>query len=215
MCGIAGSSNPDQAFKLYLSNLNRGYYSCGYYDIPSRISSRPRITLKRPGSFAVRPGYETLVDYHLYHSRGPTVETKDFIPDNNHPFFYGDWVVAHNGIISNYQELGKKYFPQVDFTGKTDSCIIPMMLALKMTPAMALEELQGTFALWMHNTATNKLYITRSSSTLFGNAETGGFCSTYFDGSQSLEEGYMYEVTQFNSLTKINSYKTDSPYFIL
>ena len=46
--------------------------------------------------------------YNLYHSRGPTVETKKFKEEDNHPFQSENWIVAHNGIISNFNELHKR-----------------------------------------------------------------------------------------------------------
>jgi predicted glutamine amidotransferase len=149
--------------------------------------------------------------YYLYHSRGPTTETKNFNVINNHPFFYGDWIVAHNGIISNFIELGRKYFPDEDFTGRTDSCIIPRMLSIKPMKD-ALEELKGTFTLWMWNRANGSLYICRSGNTLFVN-NNGDFCSTKFKDSEPLEEGFIYTIKN-NIIQKDKEFKSYSPYFI-
>jgi glucosamine 6-phosphate synthetase-like amidotransferase/phosphosugar isomerase protein len=152
--------------------------------------------------------------YFLYHSRGPTVETKGFNPDNNHPFTYGDWIVAHNGIISNFESLGKKYFPEEDFTGKTDSCIIPRLLSIK-SMSDALSELEGTFAVWMYNKKLNQLYLARSASTLFVNYDTGVFSSTEFEGSKALQEGCIYEIADSHHIIKVDHFKYDSPYFLI
>jgi glucosamine 6-phosphate synthetase-like amidotransferase/phosphosugar isomerase protein len=212
MCGISGSNKREQAFKLYQDNLNRGFYSSGLLTLSNKD--------KAWGAFKTEGSWPKIctdlnISYYLYHSRGPTTETKSFNPINNHPFFYGDWIVAHNGIISNFKELGVKYFPEDDFTEKTDSCIIPRMLSIKPTINESLEELKGTFALWMHNIQSKKTFITRCASTLFGDFTTGDFSSTHFEGSSVLKEGVVYDIEGYNTIKPISSYKTVSPYFIL
>ncbi len=224
MCGIAGSANPETAFKLYQSNLNRGYYSSGFMFIDSYevfwIGKNLGVfknvivgSVNVEYLFSIPFEYSPEPAFHLYHSRGPTTETAGFVPENNHPFMYKDWVVAHNGIISNFKELGEKYFPEEDFTGKTDSCIIPRMLSIKPMNE-ALEELQGTFALWIKNTQTKDLYICRSGSTLFANINNGDFCSTEFDGSISLQEGIIYKIVNYNSIEIHSKFNFNSPYYI-
>lgn len=212
MCGIAGSSNFKKAFELYQSNLNRGYYSSGALI----VKNSAQCTRKSLGIFEHaligQPGSQA--DYYLYHSRGPTTETTSFIEDNNHPFVYNNWTIAHNGIISNFKQLGEKYFPQEDFTGKTDSCIIPRLLSIKPMKE-ALEELKGTFALWMWSPVSEGVYICRSGVTLFMNTETGDFCSTEFEGSEPVEEGHVYKINNYRNITKCLSFKSVSPYFIL
>jgi glucosamine 6-phosphate synthetase-like amidotransferase/phosphosugar isomerase protein len=211
MCGIAGSNNKERAFTLYQSNLNRGYYSSGGIIVDNNSNWT---THKREGQFE-RPINGSVGQYYLYHSRGPTTETKEYNPTNNHPFFYGDWIVSHNGIISNFKTLCEKYFPGDNFEGKTDSCIIPRLLSIKPTITEALEELEGIFALWMFNRNTKRCYITRSASTLFGNTLTGDFSSTAFNGSTALKEGVVYSITNYNCIIEENTHKTKSPYFIL
>ena len=164
--------------------------------------------------FSIPFEYDPLPAFHLYHSRGPTTETAGFVPDNNHPFMYKDWVVAHNGIISYFIELGEKYFPEEDFTGKTDSCIIPRMLSIKPMKD-ALECLKGTFALWIWSPYSKGVYLCRSGSTLFANLETGDFCSTEFEGSISLDEGYIYKIEDYKKVIKSIPFKSNSPYFVL
>lgn len=216
MCGIAGSFKPEVAFKLYQSNLDRGFYSSGSIVIDSNDMWNCKKTLgqfEKPVQAYSPPGIATTGFYYLYHSRGPTTETKEFNESNNHPFFYKDWIIAHNGIISNFEELCKKYFPEEDFTGRTDSCIIPRLLAIKPMKD-ALEELKGTFALWLWTPYTKGVYICRSGVTLFANQDTGEFCSTEFEGSKAIEEGYLYKIENYNKIYKSIPFKHKSPYFI-
>lgn len=213
MCGIAGSTNKEQAFKLYKSNLNRGYYSSGFTSIKNSSNKDSQAIIKTLGVWEQPQDVSDSV-YYLYHSRGPTTETNEFVPDNNHPFVYKNWVVAHNGIISNFKDLGKKYFPEEDFTGKTDSCIIPRLLSIRPMKDV-LEELKGTFALWIWSPYSYGVYLCRSGSTLFANFDTGDFCSTEFEGSTNLSEGIIYKIDNYKSIHKFGQFKSNSPYFVL
>lgn len=224
MCGIAGSNNSLQAFTLYRSNLDRGFYSSGSVvldDLDMWVCEKTLGQFTEPSKPASVPGIHTNGVYHLYHSRGPTVETKEFFEENNHPFFYKDWIVAHNGIISNFEKLWKKY-GDGDIYGKTDSCIIPRILSHTSTIGEALQELEGTFALWMYNITSRNLFITRSGSTLFADWITGDFSSTEFKNSSPLIEGDIYQIHyeerrifRDSRIKKLYSYRTNSPYFIL
>jgi glucosamine 6-phosphate synthetase-like amidotransferase/phosphosugar isomerase protein len=218
MCGIAGSNNREVAFKLYQSNLNRGYYSSGSLLI--NIDKQYSIN-KTLGVFDKPVGALSSTDklseskYYFYHSRGPTVVTTGYIPENNHPFTYGDWIVAHNGIISNFKQLCEKYFPEENFEGTTDSCIIPRMLEVKSTVKKALETLEGTFALWMYNKRHNVTYLARSSCTLFGSNLRGDFSSTEFEGSVPLKEGIIYSLYDYCCIVQAATFSSNSPYFII
>jgi hypothetical protein len=81
MCGIAGSFNKERAFELYKSNLNRGYYSSGAI---ITAKNRYHLLFKRSGCFDEPVQWQSPTDnfpdncYYLYHSRGPTVETKSY-----------------------------------------------------------------------------------------------------------------------------------------
>lgn len=215
MCGISGSNNREQAFKLYQINLDRGYYSSGYYGVEALCSSRINFKYKVLGTFVVPIGDTDLTQYYLYHSRGPTVETTSFVPENNHPFEFEGWVVSHNGIISNFDSLCTEYFPEESFEGKTDSCIIPRLLYVKPSIKEALECLKGTFAVWIYHKSSHRLFIARSGSTLYGDCNTGDFSSTEFKGSISLKEGTLYEVENFSKLTEKSTFRFNSPYFVL
>jgi len=212
MCVIAGSNNKTRAFKLYQSNLNRGYYSSGTLLLNNSNQFSIQKTL---GVYSAPFSESESESYYLYHSRGPTVETNQFVPENNHPFMYGDWVVAHNGVISNFKELCVQYFPQEDFTGKTDSCIIPRLLEENLKISTALEELEGTFAVWIYNKKFKTIYLARSASTLFANIYNGDFSSTEFERSISLKEGVIYAVQDYESIVPVATFKSNSPYFFI
>ena len=217
MCGIAGSFNKERAFELYKSNLNRGYYSSGAI---ITAKNRYHLLFKRSGCFDEPVQWQSPTDtfpdncYYLYHSRGPTVETKGYELANNHPFYYKQWVVSHNGIVSNFEKLAKEHFPEEDFTGATDSCIIPRLIH-KFGLAAGLSKIEGTFAVWAYDEAYNAIYVARNSCTLYANTDTGDFSSTEFEGSKLLTENSLYTLHN-NKLVELPvKIESKSPYFIL
>lgn len=217
MCGIAGSNNSLQAFTLYQSNLDRGFYSSGSLvldDNSSYVCAKILGQFEHSRECLTLTGAQTEGLYYLYHSRGPTTETKDFNENNNHPFFYGDWVVAHNGIVSNFAKLCESYFPNIDPAVYTDSCIIPRIIN-EFGIVDGLSRLEGTLAIWAYNTRTAQLYLARNSCTLYANTSTGDFCSTMFKDSVMLDENVIYKVVNTNSIVVESKFKSKSPYFIL
>ena len=216
MCGIAGSNNKEKAFKLYQSNLDRGFYSSGSIvldDAGMWACDKALGQFTEPSEPACIPAIHTEGVYYLYHSRGPTTETKEFLRLNNHPFFFGEWIVAHNGIISNFVKLCEEHFPTLDYYDKTDSCVIPRVLNL--FGLQGLSKLEGTVAIWAYNMRTKNTYVARNSCTLYANVETGDFCSTMFENSVMLDEGAIYKIVDNKRIVKETTFKTKSPYFIL
>lgn len=217
MCGIAGSINSKRAFKLYQSNLNRGCYSSGVMTVGGRSINHVEVG-KTLGTFnhdvSDFADHTTPIQYTLYHSRGPTSETKQFNPAHNHPFTYKSWIVAHNGIVSNFEKLAKEHFSEEDFTGATDSCIIPRLIH-KFGLSGGLSKIEGTFAIWAYDTAYNSLYLARNSCTLYANTDTGDFSSTEFEDSKLLNENYLYNLYNHKLVVLPIKIESKSPYFIL
>lgn len=171
MCGIAGSPFSESGFGLYEENLKRGYYSSSVvcikpkgFEVVKKLGALHREDVPHGGS------------YYLFHSRGPTVETTEFNWDDNHPFSFGRFLVAHNGIIENANVLyggdigvDSRVIPwlidrelrKIDTHGKTQNEIAD--IAIKT----ALSRLQGTFGLWVFDTTTQIIHIIRSDITLF------------------------------------------------
>ena len=217
MCGIAGSTNSKRAFKLYQSNLIRGSYSTGLMTVGGWGQNHIEVS-KTLGTFNHHepefPEYSTPIQYTLYHSRGPTVETKQFNPAHNHPFQYKNWIVAHNGIVSNFEKLAKEHFLEEDFTGATDSCIIPRLIH-KFSLTAGLSKIEGTFAIWAYDEVYNTIYLARNSCTLYANTDTGDFSSTEFEDSKLLEENTVYTLSNGKLVELPVRIESKSPYFIL
>lgn len=153
------------------------------------------------------------------HTQGPTSSQREFDPDTSHPFRYDHWYVAHNGVLSNSEELKKEY--EVD--SPVDSAIIPKLISIKELDCtgtvdaiqQACGELRGTFSCWMYNSSLEEAYIVRCGSTLFANDE-GEFSSRSTGNMRALEEGKIYCVDYMNKyIHESGEFRTSSPFFIL
>lgn len=191
MCGIAGSKSRESGFDLYQQNLARGYYSSSVTVIGQ--NGKGVLTIKKEGALELNE-IPKGGDYYLFHSRGPTVETNHFEWDDNHPFTYGRFSVAHNGIIENADELYKQYNP--GGTLGVDSRIIPYLLDheyrmhndVDLAVKKTLEKLKGTFGLWIYDNSSSIIRIIRHDITLF----------TYGTEFTSSNGGYLKPVDQDN-----------------
>lgn len=115
MCGLAGYSgnvnfSPDK-FKLLLYFIEqRGKHSAGYYNHKLHISPNNRIT-KRKGEISksiIPDSNITATQLIIGHTRHATMGAQSDL-DNAHPFLFGDYVGAHNGVLTNFMSLRTHY----------------------------------------------------------------------------------------------------------
>lgn len=195
MCGLFGfhrSIGIKTQLRLFELNYRRGAKRLG-----AITHSRNALTYTEgtsiffPDDLVVRlmqPGG----DYALCHWQQPTGE--DYFEP--HPFRCGDWLVAHNGVIHNFDtianEIGLKEWPWA-----TDSSIIPAVLnhfhalaGLKETNWKVLNLLEGIFACWTFNIKTQEAYLFRWASPLFIDINFTYFSSVRLEETDiDLQEG--------------------------
>jgi glucosamine 6-phosphate synthetase-like amidotransferase/phosphosugar isomerase protein len=241
MCGIFGSHNFRRYEKLYLENKQRGTFSYGSMYLRSTHNPgyvKETHIRKREGVVDLIEDYVFSKDYESYlgHTQAPTSATRDFSPVTSHPFNSLHYVVAHNGVLENMNELVEKYLKVHD--NPVDSSIIPILLSYQLefnelmngeylesnneskTPdIMAIEhvcrELKGIFSCWIHSKLSGGTYLVRNGSTLFGNIETGDFSSVPVPGlcEQELQEGVIYCFTS-EGLARCGEFSTNSSFFL-
>ncbi len=99
------------------------------------------------------------------HCRFPTKGDVNF-PENNHPFVLGNTAIVHQGVLSNDEEIKKKY--QFKPEGQTDSWIIVHLIeywrnkgkSVVDAIAQAHEELKGSWAVALVDLLeTDKIYL--------------------------------------------------------
>ena len=131
----------------------------------------------------------------------------------------GDWIVAHNGVLENFDEL-RNIHGANKHTNPVDSSIIPVVLSSMWIGNELLciketcEQLKGTYACWVVNKNTKNIYIVRCGSTLYMNNIHSDVSSVkYTDCEQEVAEGIIYQITS-EGITSVEEFKCSSPFFI-
>ena len=229
MCGIYCSNDFSTFEILEQANRERGNFSTGLtwvnknnknYDVIKNEGTVDLEKLQLPYSKYKRYIY-------LGHNQAPTSSERAWRDSTTHPFIYGDWIVAHNGVLTNFKQLVKDHLPR--HSSKVDSSIIPALLAendFLMGPpdegvekadevtniASVLELLKGTFALWIVNTNSYNIYFARQGSTLFHKGTN--ISSIKGNDYKEVTEGIIYEYKD-KGLEPVEGFVSDSPFLTL
>lgn len=220
MCGIYGSTSASKFEILDQVNRQRGNFASGLfyhnnenYDYQKTEGCFDWNNIKLPEGFM-----------YLGHNQAPTSTERVWREHNCHPFVQDNWIVAHNGVLTNFENLKKDYLPNHE--NIVDSSIIPALLAHfektfdnantiekeNQLIGYVLELLQGTFGLWIANINTLNVYLARQGSTLF--YDKNSFSSTKGTDFKEIKEGVIYK---FNSkgIKSSGSFKVKSPFLEL
>lgn len=227
MCGIFGSSKFSTYEKLYLENKKRGNFAYGslYTGRDKSIYMR-----KEAGTVPLTGDYAWEGEYELYlgHTQAPTSVQREFNPRTSHPFEDMYHIVAHNGVLENYEDIVEDVL--IGHINAVDSSVIPALISFlfefpdkenvnKTEELVAIEQtcnmIKGTFACWIYSKLTGCTYLVRSGSTLFGNINSGDFSSIKVPGicEDELQEGVVYCVTS-EGLANCGEFETNSPFFL-
>ena len=223
MCGIYCSNDLSTFEILHQANKKRGNFSTGIFYCYNKANYN---IVKEKGNInwekTVLPSDK---DYlYLGHNQAPTETGRDWKQETSHPFWFGDWIVAHNGVLTNYNELIDEYIPMHD--NSVDSSIIPALLdEFEYTHGpcedneteiqnilYTLERLKGTFAVWIVNIKTMNIYIARQGSTLF--YKDTNISSIKGIDYKEVSEGILYNYS-YEGLTEIDGFIYDSPFLTL
>lgn len=225
MCGIYLSSSLPMFEILETVNKQRGNFSTGIfhayrsanYDIKKYEGGINWDKVKLP--------HGDIGDFiYLGHNQAPTSSAREWNEHTSHPFTSGDWIVAHNGIITNYNELIDEYIPC--HSNPVDSSIIPTLLdefeynhgpcedseSEIQNILYAIEKLKGTFAVWIVNIKTMNVYIARQGSTLF--YKDDNVSSIKGNGYEEVKEGILYGYTS-EGIVELDNFIYDSPFLTL
>lgn len=162
-----------------------------------------------------------ITDFNVFlgHTQAPTSSQRSFSPSTTHPFQYKDWIIAHNGVLTNDKDL-KKTIKDKKAYNTVDSSVIAPLISAKVKEVgeevaglcKALTLLKGTFGIWAYNQKTGNIFVARSGSTVFANFLTNDFSSLQEENFTALDEGVLYLLTK-EGLTSVGTFKTNSPFF--
>lgn len=92
---------------------------------------------------------------------------------NNHPFPTKDWVIVHNGVLSNDRELITKH--DLDYKEETDSAVVVQILQ-KLTDngvesvtaiKTVAEEIEGSYSICAYQKTEGRLFYFKNDTTRF------------------------------------------------
>jgi len=228
MCAIYGSKDRNLFDILHDVTIDRGSFASSFafleYKKRNLFITRLKGHPKKMESMNPEEIFNTCknknITHYLGHNQAPTSSQREHDIATSHPFVAHNWVVAHNGVLTNYKDINKKYCAWNK--NPVDSSNIPHLLHALETksPEKSEEEiicdglslLEGTFALWVFNEKTGNIFLARQGSTLFAN-EKGDFCSIQSKNWLELEEGVLYKVTR--KLELVGNFKNTTPFFTL
>ena len=232
MCGIAGylsnepfRNNGKMFRKLLLEIQHRGELATGVL-----WAKGNKIEMKKaPYKASVFLKYDidipntVTTNIMVGHTRMPTGGNPE---DNreNHPHVYGSWIVVHNGVLYNENDLYEDM--KVKKVLECDSAVIPIVFQ-RYGFRKGLERLEGSFAIAAVNKQNpTRIYLAHSnsySSPLYvGKADWGmvfssmeqsvkKYSRSYFEASASkwyiYEKGKQVEADAFKELKVVPNYK--------
>ena len=223
MCGIFCSNDLSTFEVLEEVNRKRGNFSSGIFYCYNNANYK---VIKKKGNINWNKTKLPDEKGHLYlgHNQAPTETGRDWKEEHSHPFWSGDWIVAHNGILTNHNELIDDYIPAHD--NPVDSSVIAALLdEFEYTHGpcedteteiqnilYTIEKLKGTFALWIVNIKTMNVYIARQGSTLF--YKDTNVSSIKGKGYKEVSQGILYNFS-YEGLTELDGFVYDSPFLTL
>lgn len=228
MCAIYGSANRTLFNILHDVTIDRGKFACSVAFLDHKNKKIQILRQKgHPKDFEKIPETSDKqrrdYAYFLGHSQAPTSSAREYNSTVTHPFVAANWIVAHNGVLTNYKDINKTYCSWNKNPVDT-SCIPNLLHALEQKNSglsevkiilKALELLEGTFALWIINEKTGSVFIARQGSTLFANKKTGSFCSVNSNSEnwEEVAEGVLVDITA--GYKEVGNFKNKSPFFVL
>jgi glucosamine 6-phosphate synthetase-like amidotransferase/phosphosugar isomerase protein len=223
MCGIFGSTDKERFLTLYELNKQRGTFATS---VSLVLENGDLPVIKWEGSPTVKAVLNQIksiektkkISSYLGHTQAPTSAKRKYDRVTSHPFNEDGWTVAHNGVLSNFDDLKENLATK--WENPVDSSIIPHTINVfskdgnpgLVAVTRSLSLLEGTFGLWLYHSDDSCTYIARCGSILFANLLNNDFSSIKFKGSETLEEGIVYQVTR-EGLTTVGQFDFDSPFF--
>lgn len=221
MCAIFGSFDASMFEILYEANKQRGTFASSAVG----IAEDDQYIFKKEGSI----NFDTIeycdeTHYLTGHVQAPTSAKREWDYETSHPFGSPTWLVSHNGVLTNEQEIRKQYLPWLDNPVDTSVIVNLLQYFTDNDPGIpnavksirkTLELIQGTFALCIVDSLTSDIYIARCGSTLFYDNK-GNFSSTQGKGFKKVPEGVVYKLNKnTRRWNKSLEFNVESPFLFI
>ena len=123
MCGIFGSNDIKTFRELYTKNSERGNFVRSVTMLfPGGMKNDVRVTTKYEQNFDKHIEENPFCIYYLGHVQSPTSNVRKFNIETSHPFNLNNKYIAHNGVLSNHEQLVQEY--NLDIECEVDSGVI-------------------------------------------------------------------------------------------
>jgi glucosamine 6-phosphate synthetase-like amidotransferase/phosphosugar isomerase protein len=226
MCAIFGSINPSTFEILYEANKERGNFASSAV----RLVNNDQLILKKEGDIDfdkvdLRLEEPNTVDYYMGHVQAPTSAKRSWDWHTSHPFDSISWMVFHNGVLTNADEL--RYLSRPGFTNPVDTALVPELLQAfedqckkkNRRPVDYIKDvvqmLEGTFAVAIVDCERNDVYLARVGSILHYNNK-GDYSTLPGKGYKELPEGVILKLNQRTKrFNKVGEFKTKSPFLFI
>ena len=207
---------------LYTANQGRGTFASSFV----QLTYDDQFVYKKEGEIdfnKVKGSKQSR--YNCGHVQAPTSSMRKWSYETSHPFDTMSWMVFHNGVITNEQQIRKKHLPFIE--NPVDTSLIVNLLqkftdddrSSSPNPVKyireTLEMLSGSFAVSIVDCDTNEVYIARVGSILHYN-NSGCYSTMQGKGYKELKEG---EIRRLDKKTKrfkkVGEFKHDSPFLFI
>jgi glucosamine--fructose-6-phosphate aminotransferase (isomerizing) len=178
MCGIVGIIGNEQATNALVSGLEkleyRGYDSAGIY-VSDEDSSYLVKAQGRIAELKAKIGPEVQGTRGIGHTRWATHGEPSEV--NAHPHVSEDqrFILVHNGVIENYEEIHQSYLSEHQFLGETDTEIVVHLveefaqrgLSTEAAFKKAIEVIEGSYAFALIDTEDrDRIFVAKNKSPL-------------------------------------------------
>jgi len=207
---------------LYDANKSRGNFASSIV----QIAPDDQYIYKKEGNIdfdSLSYSYDT--EYYMGHVQAPTSNQRDYFYETSHPFETMSWMVFHNGVLTNENQIRSNFLPHI--INPVDTSLIVNLIQLfmevdkskKPNPIkyikLALEKLEGTFALSIVDCDTSEVYLARVGSVLYYN-NSGSFSTMPGENYKEVPEGVILRLNKSTKrFNKVSTFKHKSPFLFV